>query len=114
MSAPPASTTASPDSRTVLDSVAQLREYGFHGFVSVTRLGESRCAEVPVARGVYVAVRDTLMPPRFLERSVGGRLRQMDPTVPIDVLQAGLVPGAVVLYMGRARGRGGRSLVEQR
>ena len=106
--------SAPPVSPTVVDSVAHLREYGFRGFLSVTRLAESRCAEVPVERGVYIVVRDTLMPPKFLDQSVGGRFRQMDPTVPLDVLNARWVEGAVVLYIGRARGPGVRSLLQQR
>jgi hypothetical protein len=114
MSTSEADVGVTPDARAVIDSVVGLREYGFRGFLSVNRLWESRCDEVPVERGVYVAVRDTLMPPKFLDHSVGGRFRHMDPSVPIDVLQSHWVPGAVVLYLGLARGPGVRSLLHQR
>ncbi len=103
-----------PASGAMFDSVAQLREFGFRGFFSVARLRESRCVEVPAERGVYIVVRDTLIPPRFLERSVGGRFRRMDPTVPLGVLAANWVDAAMVLYIGRARGPGVRSLLQQR
>ena len=39
---------------------------------------------------------------------------QMDPSVPIEILQNHWVPGAVVLYIGRARGPGVRALLHQR
>lgn len=97
-----------------LDSVVGLRELGFHGFRSVARLRETRAAEVPVEPGVYIVVRDTPVAPAFLERSVGGRFRQQDPTVPVPELEARWVEGAIVLYIGRARGPGVRSLLQQR
>lgn len=106
--------SAAPASGTMFDSVAQLREYGFQGFLSVGRLRDTRCVEIPAERGVYIVVRDTLLPPKFLEASVGGRFRQMDPSVPMDVLNAHWVDGAMVLYVGRARGPGVRALLQQR
>ena len=87
MSAAGPSVGTSPDSRAVIDSVPGLRAYGFQGFLSVNRLWETRCEEVPVERSVYVAVRDAVMPPKFLEHSVGGRFRQMDPSVPLEILR---------------------------
>ena len=114
MSVSGADMDVTPRARSPIDSVAELRDYGFRGFLSVNRLWESRCEEVPVERGVYVAVRDAVMPPKFLEHSVGGRFRQMDPSVPIEILQNHWVPGAVVLYIGRARGPGVRALLHQR
>jgi hypothetical protein len=106
--------SATAISETLFRSVVGLREYGFRGFLSVARLRESLCVEVPVERGVYVVVRDTFLPPKFLERSVGGRVRQVDPTVSVEVLSARWVEGAMVLYIGRARGPGVRSLLQQR
>jgi hypothetical protein len=106
--------SATVHSGTLFRSVARLREYGFQGFLSVARLRESLCVEVPVARGVYVVVRDTLLPPKFLEHSVGGRFRQMDPTISVEALSERWVHDAMVLYIGRARGPGVRSLLQQR
>jgi len=94
--------------------VALLREAGFGGFHSVSHLQRTRCLEVPVERGVYAVVRDTELPPEFMERSVGGWYRQKDPSVPVDDLVANWVEGAQVLYLGRARGPGVRSLLQQR
>jgi hypothetical protein len=106
--------SAAPVSGTVFDSIAELREMGFRGFFSVSRLRDSRCVEIPAERGVYIVIRDTLLPPKFMEQSVGGRFRQMDPTVPVDVLSEHWVGGTFVLFIGRARGPGVRALLQQR
>jgi hypothetical protein len=91
-----------------------LRDLGFGGFRSVSHLRQTRCLEVPVERGVYVVARDTTAPPEFLARSVGGWFRQQDPSVAVEVLKEKWVEGAQVLYLGRARGPGVRSLLQQR
>jgi hypothetical protein len=93
---------------------ALLEDLGFRGFRSVSHLQRTRCLDVPVERGVYVVVRDTDLPPEFMTRSVGGWYRQKDPSVPVDELAASWVEGAQVLYLGRARGPGVRSLLQQR
>jgi hypothetical protein len=98
----------------VFDSVARLRDHGFEGFHSVAALRDSRCLEVPVERGVYLVVRDYDGPPEFLTRSVAPRFRGQDPTLTLDELNPRWVPGALVLYIGRALGPGVRSLLQQR
>jgi hypothetical protein len=87
---------------------------GFEGFRSVRHLFETGCLDVPVARGLYVVVRESQPPPQFLERSVAGWFRGKDPTVPIEVLKEKWVEGAEVLYIGRAHGPGVRFLLQQR
>jgi hypothetical protein len=98
----------------LFDSVAQLREHGFAGFRSVATLRDSRCLEVPVERGVYIVVRDYDGAPEFLARSVAPPFRGQDPTLPLEALNEKWVPGARVLYVGRASGPGVRSLLQQR
>ena len=93
-------------------SIAALEARGFVGFRAVGALHADRCAEVPVARGVYVMVRNSLDPPEFLAKSVGGWYRGKDPSA--TRLEEQWVPGAQVLYYGRARGPGVRSLLQQR
>jgi hypothetical protein len=94
--------------------VALLRESGFRGFHSISHLQRTRCLEVPVERGVYAIVRDTDLPPEFMEKSVGGWYRQMDPSVPVDELKTRWVEGAQVLHIARAGGPGVRNLLQQR
>jgi hypothetical protein len=98
----------------VFDSVARLRDHGFEGFLSVAKLRDSRCLEVPVERGVYIVVRDHDGPPDFLTRSVAPHFRGKDPTLPPQKLNEKWVTGALVLYIGRACGPGVRSLLQQR
>lgn len=95
-------------------SIDALREDGFEGFRRVGQLDEGGCEEVPVARGVYALVRDTLEAPEFLARSTAGWWRGQDPAIPIAELEAHWVDGSQLLYVGRAGGPGVRSLLQQR
>lgn len=92
----------------------EARAAGFEGFRSVGHLRRGGCDEVPAVRGVYTVLRDAPDPPAFLARSAGGWYRGHDPSVAIAELEARWVPGARTLYIGRARGPGVRSLLQQR
>ena len=94
--------------------LAMLRDAGFRGFHAVSHLRRTSCLEVPAERGVYAVVRDTDAPPEFMARSVGGRFRQQDPTVAVDLLLEHWVEGASLLFLGNASGPGVRSLLQQR
>lgn len=98
----------------VLDSVDSLRAAGFAGFATVAGLAGSRCAEVPVARGVYVIVREPALPPLFMSRSVAGHYRGRDPSRPVDTLTGRWVAAATVLFIGEAGGTGVRGQLQQR
>lgn len=95
-------------------SIAFLESEGFAGFRTVAQLNADRCEEIPNLRGIYAVVRESLDPPRFLAKSTAARFRDTDPTIPIGELEQLWVPGAQVLYFGRARGPGVRSLLRQR
>jgi len=97
-----------------LDSIDALRAAGFEGFATVADLARSGCLEVPVARGVYVIVREPADPPRIMPSSMAGRYRNENPSVKPDVLEAKWVPGAVVLYVAAADGTGVRNQLQQR
>lgn len=95
-------------------SISFLASEGFEGFRTIAQLNADRCEEIPNVRGIYAVVREPLDPPRFLPRSTAARFRDTDPTLPIPELDELWVPGAQVLYFGRARGPGVRSLLRQR
>jgi hypothetical protein len=95
-------------------TIASLEAAGFSGFLSVRQLHDERCLSIPNERGVYAVVRESLEPPTFLPRSRAPVWRGMDPTRPAEELTGRWVPGAQVLYFGRARGPGVRSLLRQR
>ncbi len=95
-------------------SIAFLEHEGFEGFRTVAQLHAGGCMEIPNLRGIYAMVRESLEPPVFLPKSPAARFRDTDPTVPVDELKKLWVPGAQVLYFGRARGPGVRTLLRQR
>jgi hypothetical protein len=72
---------------------------GFSGFVRFADLPE---ADVPDAPGVYVAYRDGISAPRFLDRSPAGWFKGKDPSVPLAKLEQAWVYGSNLLYVGKA------------
>ena len=103
-----ASGTRAPGSRAFLEAE------GFEGFFTVGQLHSEGCESVPNKPGVYAIVRDRHDQPDFLTKSVGPIFRDQDPTRPVDELEKRWVPGAQLLYLGRACGPGVRSLLRQR
>ena len=99
---------ADPGSRAFLESE------GFEGFVQVGQLRAERCEQVPNAPGVYALVRESPLPPEFMPRSTAPVYRGQQPSRPVDELKERWVPGAQVVYFGRACGPGVRSLLRQR
>jgi hypothetical protein len=72
-------------------------------------------ADVPAGPGVYVVVRPNDDPPTFLDTSPAGHFKGKDPTVPIAELQGLWVPGARIVYIGKANlGSGGRRGLRKR
>jgi len=95
-------------------SRAFLEAEGFEGFFTVEQLYAEGCEGLPNEPGVYAIIRESLAAPEFLLNSVAPIYRGQSPTQPIATLNERWVPGAQVLYFGRARGPGVRSLLRQR
>ncbi len=70
---------------------------GYEGFLPFDELRSTRPTTDP---GVYVVLRESNKPPKFLERSPAGKTR--DFTAPIATLEQAWVPGSEVLYIGKA------------
>ena len=104
----PVNAGADPGSRAFLE------QQGFEGFLMAGQLRHDRCEELPSVPGVYALLRETIEPPEFMTRSNAAEYRGENPTRPIDELMERWVPGAQVLYFGRACGPGVRSLIKQR
>ncbi len=74
-----------------------LESAGYTGFVPFERLRDD---PPPTCAGVYAVLRESTEPPQFLELSAAGKTR--DVTAPPETLHQEWVPGAQVLYIGRA------------
>ncbi len=95
-------------------SIAFLIREGFQGFRTVAQLNATNCEEIPNERGLFAVARDSLEPPQFMPRSSAARFRDTNPSLPVAELEALWVPGAQIVYFGRARGPGMRKLLKQR
>ncbi|WP_119580112.1 hypothetical protein [Streptomyces europaeiscabiei] len=85
---------------------ATLAGRGFMGFVPFADLPHS---DVPAEEGVYIVLRPAVSPPVFLARSPAGHRKGHDPTATPATLNSTWVPGATVVYVGKAAGRQGLS-----
>lgn len=83
-------------------SESGLRAAGFEGFVPFEKLPQ---AGVPADPGVYVVLRTCTAPPTFLKANAAGRFKGRDPSVSIQRLEREWVPGATVIYIGKATRR---------
>ena len=86
-----------------------LRKRGFTGFVTLREL-HSNIERVPYAHGVYAVLRLSQSEPAFLEKSPAGWFKQQNPARPVAQLRAKWVPGAPVVYRGKAGPSRGRTL----
>lgn len=80
----------------------ELEHARFRGWRTWRDLRASDVADVPGSPAVYLVFRASISAPRFLDRSAAGRFKGQDPTVTTAVLEAKWVPGAKVVYIGKA------------
>lgn len=76
----------------------------FTGWVPFAQLPH---VDVPDGSGVYVVARRSDEPPAFLPVSPAGHFKGKDPTRPVAELDGLWVPGAHVVYIGKANLRAG-------
>jgi hypothetical protein len=79
-----------------------LEAAGFAGWRTWDELRASDLREVPSGPAVYVVFRPASGEADFLASNPGGRFKEKDPTVPVDVLGSNWVPSSQVVYIGKA------------
>ncbi len=90
-------------------SIDEIALDGFSEPVSIGALRETRCSAVPQDSGIYLILRSSDCVPEFLPTSTGGRFKKKDPTCLLEFVRENWVPGAHVVYVGKAAGRKGLS-----
>src|SRR4051812_45683718 len=83
-------------------SRADLEAAGFEGWMTWADLRADDLAAVQCAPSCYVVFCPSAAEPAFVDPSPGGWFKGQDPSVPVERLQAEWVPGAAVVYIGKA------------
>lgn len=89
---------------TVLELVGE----GFKGFQTFQNIRQQYVQDdggIPKSPGVYVVLRANTSPPVFLAKGFGGTHKARKANSPVGELEANWVPGASVLYFGKASQR---------
>ncbi len=85
-----------------MTSVSGLQRLGFEGFRTVESLRDKGLDSIDAEPGVYLILRCSSVPPRFLAVGTGGHFKGKDPNVTLSRLGQEWVEGALVLYVGQA------------
>jgi hypothetical protein len=89
-----------------------LEAAGFTGWRTWDQLRSTEFVDVPCKPGAYVVLRASTGDPAFLHSSLGGWCKGQDPSVSIERLGDEWVPGAHVVYIGKADYRSRRRPIE--
>lgn len=90
------------DARRSDFSRAALTRDGFVGWLTFDQLRAEKLAQVSSEGGVYVILRKSGGPPKFLKQNPGGWFKGEDPSLTRAKLKANWVDGAKVVYIGKA------------
>ena len=91
-------------------TIDDLKKAGFEGFCSVEKLRDD-LSGIPAVAGVYMVVYQGDVMPEFLENGTGGLKRKKDksgklkiinPNVPVSELKSNWVKDTCVVYIGKA------------
>ena len=82
---------------------------GFEGFLPLRSVLEN-LSLIPGRPGIYIVVRTSRSRAQFNPSSKAGRFKGRDPTYPVEKLKEKWIPGATVVYIGKAGPAASRSL----
>lgn len=83
------------------ESIDEIKKEGFTGFKKMRELF-SDSSYIPDSGGVYLVIRSTRTPPRFLATGTGGHFKGKNPNVSVEDLSHNWVEEALVVYIGKA------------
>lgn len=86
----------------------ELNEQGFRGFVTFANIRPQNSQNdggIPKSPGVYIVLRASTAERQFLPKGFGGTHKARKANVPLEELESNWVPGAGVLYIGKASQR---------
>lgn len=86
---------------------------GFEGFVTFQELLD-KTASPPERAGVYMIYYNGPATPVFVAKGTGGFFKRENPDVDVSILSDNWVPGAEVLYVGKAGGKAARATLKSR
>jgi hypothetical protein len=95
------------------NSIDSLKKNGFTGFETVKNLWIDKTS-IPKIEGVYLVINKTSKKVEFIDPGVGGFFKGKDPNVPISDLKHNYLPGAKVIYIGKAGSPGGNATLHSR
>ncbi|MCH8034838.1 MAG: hypothetical protein IH950_13915 [Bacteroidetes bacterium] len=72
----------------------------------------NNCTNVPDKKGIYFVIIDE--PVEFLQKSVGGRFKRKNPTVPLQKLKDRWVDNTLVVYIGQSGGGTSSATINKR
>jgi hypothetical protein len=96
--------------RRKMSAAEQLDGISLNGFseaISIRDLCETRCSSVPRLSGIYLIVRNSDLPPDFLNESSGGWFKGLNPSDPLELLSQHWVECAHIVYIGKGDGQDG-------
>jgi len=93
--------------------LAAIKELGFYGFYSVTRLWQNHFV-IPRQKGIYVVLNPEESQRQFLVKGVGGHFKGRDPNIAIQELVDRWVDNCHLLYIGKAGGEGSSVTLQSR
>jgi hypothetical protein len=97
----------------IFETIEQIKEQGFKGFIRISELMNSDYEIAPKEKGIYLILH-LEDEPVFLNDNVGGHFKNRNPTVSQAELLNNWVDNLIVLYIGKAGGGNSKATLNSR
>jgi hypothetical protein len=95
------------------NSTDDLKQFGFKGFLKMQELFVNS-SSIPKRMGVYLVLRESKDPIRFLTVGSGGFFKGRNPNVTEEMLKSNWVDDSAVVYIGKAGATGKKATLQSR